>query len=805
MSSALLKKNREANNAKSMEDFEAMLRDDIITSSKSSLSSSTTATTTSTVAAKSPPITPSTSDNTTSVTATNDNKKPTSSSLSTSQSKTNWLRKATSNVIQQAKQGRNKRGQEPQPIDYTIEHSTSTSPSSTSNQKLWGINSSYNNDPIPDLTHDNFTFSPSTNFIPVSSCDDLPSSSLPTTTSNNNELKISSNFSKLIANSKRVDQVRNAQAQRKAALKQDKHNNDNEMTMIINSKDVNVESITSSESSDISVQQAQQKLIQQLKQGLDYLTNQNTHLSIHGDKLQKQIENERVEFELQLKKVKKEVEERNLKLAALEQHFIALNNPSGVTMTGNVTSSSTISATGSNNTTITDTSDLSSKQVHHNDDDAKDVTKDNDGSKDTSDENPKSITPLQTPENHIETIQPHTISSIVQIDKGYFTELEQTVKLQKKALDKLEKDNVILSEKVTTYTADLEKKERIIVNYEASLKQAHESRFKSPKRSNKRKSQNHGSNKSKNETVIFSTERNTPQSLLSGKLATPAPSQSDDEFSVSNASGSAVSMSVDEIEKPYSASVDKAIAEALAKQEMEHNATMDVLSRQLDVKDKIIQRHEMKIYDLLNRRDENTPFKQRHVPQDVLVRNIAVTNELMDTSIRKLEKMMEQLELVEKEKRTDLADEISPIRRVATKVSLVHEEMKVAIKLIEQKVKNDVEKVRQIAGDSDDSNNNSVEKSGQKSGEEDNAEVQTTIEDRIAEVLNQTMNTIRETEASIKIEIESFKEQLQRVEFELVGKQDTIEALELACSEHVQNCREMQEEIEKLKLGLMNV
>jgi FtsZ-binding cell division protein ZapB len=83
--------------------------------------------------------------------------------------------------------------------------------------------------------------------------------------------------------------------------------------------------------------------------------------------------------------------------------------------------------------------------------------------------------------------------------------------------------------------------------------------------------------------------------------------------------------------------------------------------------------------------------------------------------------------------------------------------------------------------------------------------VQTTIEDRIAEVLNQTMNTIRETEASIKIEIESFKEQLQRVEFELVGKQDTIEALELACSEHVQNCREMQEEIEKLKLGLMNV
>merc|ERR1712038_1386151 len=133
----------------------------------------------------------------------------------------------------------------------------------------------------------------------------------------------------------------------------------------------------------------------------------------------------------------------------------------------------------------------------------------------------------------------------------------------------------------------------------------------------------------------------------------------------------------------------------------------------------------MKIYSLINRRGGDEGNSNRHirqVPQDVMIRNISVTNELMDTSIRKLEKMMDQLELIEKEKRTDLADEVSPIRRVATKVSLVHEEMKVAIKLIEQKIRNDMEKIKHtleseenapIKRDGEDDEENS----GQTSGE----------------------------------------------------------------------------------------
>ena len=166
---------------------------------------------------------------------------------------------------------------------------------------------------------------------------------------------------------------------------------------------------------------------------------------------------------------------------------------------------------------------------------------------------------------------------------------------------------------------------------------------------------------------------------------------------------------------------------------------------------------------------------------------------------------MDQLELIETEKRTDLADEISPLRRVGTKVSLVHEELKVAMKLIEQKVKNDVEKIRRISGDDNDDKEVDAEKSGQKSSEDGDNVTQATIEDRIADILTQTMNALKETENTVKSEIESLTEKLQLIEFELAGKQDTIEALELACSEHVENTRKMQEEIEQLKMGLVQV
>ena len=71
-----------------------------------------------------------------------------------------------------------------------------------------------------------------------------------------------------------------------------------------------------------------------------------------------------------------------------------------------------------------------------------------------------------------------------------------------------------------------------------------------------------------------------------------------------------------------------------------------------------------------------------------MVRNIAVTSEVLDTSMRKLENMMDQIGRNANEKRMEAEDPMDPIRHIATRISLVHGEMKVSIKLFQQKIQN---------------------------------------------------------------------------------------------------------------------
>ena len=831
--------------------------------------------------------------NSTNASANTNNETTSANNASNENNDTNWLQKATSNVIQHAKKnvkiGNNSSSSEsnnealdesvivPTPITSMMDDtenaqeqelwgmtSTSSSPSTatataTVSSTVSSSNHNSNQSKRPSLTYNNFTFSPPDNFVPISSCDELEP--LPPTlfrdfndkkgrqknnggtsrTKNNNEsLKLSSNFSKLIANSKKVDLVR--KANRKVARRGGKESSNGKDSiqktttppMITSSKEAdeyleknqmivqdstattttatnneitpstttNTNNTTNEISqqkainggvaavaslSSISVQKAQQNLIEQLKQGLDFLTSQNKHLLSHGDSLEQQIGKERKEFLKQLQEKQTEVEERNIKLAALEQHFMALNNldnGSGggtTTTTATTTTSSTDGEAGSEEKTTTG----------------------------------------EMSETQSKSVKTSVSSSIVQIDKAYLNDLEKTVKLQKHALEKFEVENKTLKTNISNYTEELTKKERTIINLESTLKQGREARFSKKSKTHRRRA---------TEGVIISNTAKVSASITNTPT-TLTPAQSDDD-SASNASSMNASNDNNNNKVDIEMTIATAVAEALAKQEKDHNSSMDVMSQQLDLKDKIIQRHEMKIYSLIHEKgggETKSPIRQRHVPQDVMIRNISVTNELMDTSIRKLEKMMEQLELVEKEKRTDLADEISPIRRVATKVSLVHEEMKVAMKLIEQKVTNDVERIKQSSSIGID---NVVEKttdeepaaedvkSGQTSGEggddNNNSNIsaassqqqllsKSSIDDQIAEVFTESMKALKETEASVKSQIDDLTEQLQKIEFELAGKQDTIEALELACSEHVQNCRKMQEEIEQLKLGMMQV
>merc|ERR1712038_1902885 len=180
---------------------------------------------------------------------------------------------------------------------------------------------------------------------------------------------------------------------------------------------------------------------------------------------------------------------------------------------------------------------------------------------------------------------------------------------------------------------------------------------------------------------------------------------------------------------------------------------------------------------------------------------------MMETSTRRLENMTQQMmnrtneEEVENDNRLldpnqlMLDDDMAPIRRVATKVSLVHEELKVSLMLIEQKLKNEIESASQ--NNKEENAMNNIDATGQSSGEKQDATSDRSLS--IEEIQTRTMKMLRETESGLNKSLDALKDQLQSVELEMEGKQDMIEALELACSEHVDNYRRVQEEVEKLR------
>jgi len=699
---------------------------------------------------------------------------------------------------------RTKLRQNPEENDaFGIMDNDTTSSTTNPSKKLWGVGTAPSTSQEPQqqyqqqssstselsLTYDSFSFAPiPPNFVPLSSCDELE----PPTFDQPSELKISNNFTKLIINAKKVDQIRNAaaNANRKgstdnyatpAQQKQAKQQKGKQQQQngIIDTSATLENILDAKELESLSVEEAQKKLIAQLKLGLDFLTKQNKQLSTHCDKLQGDLTKERQDHGVILQKKQEEVEERNFKLAVLEQTFMALNNPTK----------------GKNPSDESGSTDADA-DVNVNVNGGADLTQEN------QEEPPSQTTPI--------------LSSIVQVDKAYFTDLEKTAKRQKNAIETLESENKNLTNQVTTYTQDLERKERTITNLELTLKQGRETRFN---KSSIKKSSKSKHRRRMTESVIITNKTTTGGN-------SSAQSQSEDDYSISvdgeNNTTDKEQIATDTDSHTHidtQKEIADAVSVALEKKEEEHSSTMEVLSHQLDLKDKIISRHEMKIYSLLNKNNDpfHNPVAKKQISQDAMVRNIAVTNELMDRSINRLEKMMNQLELIEKEKRTDLADEISPLRRVGTKVSLVHEELKVAIKLIEQKINNDFRKIKQDSDQEGEKDDGDIgeECSGQKSCEGGGENITTpsltskpcksSIADQISDVFTEAMKALKETETEIKKQIDYLKDELQKFEFEMATKQDTIEALELACSEQVQNIRKMQDEIDELKSGLTQV
>lgn len=622
---------------------------------------------------------------------------------------------------------------------------------------------------------DNFTFAPIPNFIPISSCDNIlvepPDFNTPS------DLKMSNNFSKLITNAKKVDTVR-LQAKRASQPKPDPN--------------ITIEDIIK-EDELLTVEEAQKRLIEQLKLSLNYVYQENKELGVQRDHLEGELlQNSYLAVEKQ-----KEVDERNLKLAVLEHHFRILNNVD-MKENGEVAVVVDLDAHG-------DVADSTTAAVDKVEGDA---TEERNGNADSNlekkgEEGTAGEESATTANAHV--MMPTANSSIIQIDKGYYMQLEATVKQEIVRREKVEEVNTDLAMKYALLERDSHKdlldmskqmvesqeeskkqvsrQERTIQSLEQSLNKNRELLFKKGKKGHKR--------------------RSTVSALPTAEEEKPHNHQDQDEHSTSEATMTSAPTDNEEeniVEKQVVRdAINKAVKEALEEQATEHQSLMNLLSKQLERKDKHISSLEMKMFSMLKSKNEGgaagSPKKMRVIPQDVMIRSMAVTNELLDTSMRKLENMIAHFDRVGNENNTNIVDEMAPIRRVATAISLVHEEMKVSMKLLEQKIQNGAETAQQQSkkeGEKKESGD-----SAQSSGDDAEEEA---LKDQpnVEELIENITNALKQTELSVRNEIRELNDRLGSIQGDLEAKNDTIESLELACTEHVEKYQTLQSEYEVL-------
>lgn len=617
---------------------------------------------------------------------------------------------------------------------------------------------------------DNFSFEPNHDFTKgssslqqqeqaylQSSCDNFiepPSFDTPT------DLKMSSGFSQLIMNAKKVDQVHRYKV--KDAKMKSRPNVDA-------IAEATVEDIINKEQT-LSVEEAQKRLIDQFKQALNVLSTENKELVVKSRDLEQALVKEKQEHKMDNMTNKKEIEERNLKLAVLEQHFCALNSGMYDNEEKTLDADPSMDTSGST-----------------------DVEKDANAV--TEEENTNSDGETVEINAHVKArlpaIEDDTRKSIIRIDKAYYMELEGKVKWEEAERIKAQEVNEILAERIVKLEKVMEdkeaearerfeKQERTIQSLEHDLQQYRLARFQNPQ---KRKSGH------KRRTTVSGLP--SMDNLIGSKGE-----QEEDDGSMSQATSHATDSMAEshrapteeEIKEILGDKIKEAVSIALEEKEREHASTIDILSRQLETKDKIISQMETKVFTLSKTKKDISNPSRKGIPYDVLLRNIGVTNELMDSSIQRLENMMAQMDREENE--TDRLDEFVPIRRLGAKISLVQHEMRVALKLIEQRLVNGVESIRYKASLKSDTNHDDSQKS---------PEIDETIEELIAQVQETASKSFKETEAEVKKEIDALKDSLHSFEFNLTRKQDMVEALELACAEHVENFRKLQEKYEELK------
>jgi len=574
---------------------------------------------------------------------------------------------------------------------------------------------------VENAVEDNSSFPDPEDFLSIeSSCDLKPLSFGPASP----ELRVGSKkqLSNIITNARKVDQSRLASKvhspRKKGALLD--HNATVSDIIEPNEK--------------ISVEEANSRLISKLKSTIKHLTDHNKSLTYQKDTFELNWKKEMADHQSNINAKQKEVEERNLKLAVLEQHFCALNDPQKQEEIG---------------------SSLKDKD-----------------NEETNDEKRQNALPPSAVISSTNTVgQSNVSSSIIQLDKSHYAEMQNDLKKTKDGLANLEvkyaaemKESTDIQMDLNNQVKDLNEalsnREDTISRLEKSLKGLREARFKK-KAPNKEKSR-----KAAEPTVIK-------------EVGSPSVTDNEDEDTTRSISKTDSLASVD-IEQAIATAVESALEE----REDSHRTSIQLLTNQMAIKDKIIKRLEAKCFSLVKSKTADP------VPRTLMVRNVAATNEALNVTIQRLERLVEPLTLAKGngvEPIMNKEDEFSSIRRVAAKVSLVQEELKLSMKLIEKQIENGIEKVRQAK--SSDESVHSVE---------ENNEDSKSLKDIILKVQDESMTDLRRTENAITKIVDGLKEQLQTIEFELESKQDTIEALEHACSEHIENCRGLQEKIEDL-------
>jgi len=529
----------------------------------------------------------------------------------------------------------------------------------------------------------------------------------------------------------------------------------------------------------------------EVKRRMNGLRKENRSLFGQKEDLQRMLNKERQENLRMLKEARKEVEERNLKLAVLEEHFIALNEHDDADFD--------VLENGGLSFDSTDTPLTKGGSSIRGDDPIPE---------DGNEHHPGENGSLKS----IGETGSHKSSSIVRLDKSYLTSLKRSYEQTKLELAKLKHDNAerhTVKAEMMRQLEDLSERlrcrETTIASLDEALKQMRAARFKQKTTPTKKRGHKRRSTLHEMSSVTPIIENETESTL-------PVNVQKDN-------------YKINEV------IIDDAVKEALEIKGKEHAEEISSMQNKLDLKDTLIKKLRLKNGSLKRMESSKRALSSRNLSSRNLdpssdaftVRDMNMTNEMMNTLTFRLERMMAKIEESMQtpaesiyDVSVDLPDEMRPIRKLAAKISLANDEMKVTMKLIEQRLKNGVESIKN--GNIGNDSNELVDRpksAGQDTSSGDKRATESTVNslrpeqrsgqnqnEALEELQAQVTKMLRETEVNLAKDIKDLKYQVQDIEVDMESKQDTIEALELACSEHDRNCRSLQEQMSVLVMRL---